>query len=123
MGRNTYLSLPDRPLKNRTSIVISDRPEERFEGCQTVYSLEEVRMLCPADEECFIIGGGMVYRQFLPLAEKLYLTKVYKSFEADIFFPEINFDEWQETERETFGPDERNDFPYAFITYSRKKTV
>ncbi len=123
MGRNTYLSLPNRPLKNRTNIVISDKPEERFEGCEMVYSIEEVVQLCSVDEECFIIGGGMVYRQFLPLADKLYLTLVHKSFEADTFFPEINFDEWQEIERVTFAPDEQNDFSFSFVTYTRKNTV
>jgi dihydrofolate reductase len=120
MGRNTYLSLPGRPLKDRTNIVISDKPDEFFEGCLMARSVGEAAELCPAGEECFIIGGGMVYRQFLPLADKLYLTRIYKTFEADTFFPEINPDEWEEISRETFLPGERNDFSYAYITYKRK---
>jgi dihydrofolate reductase len=120
MGRNTYLSLPARPLIGRTNIVISDQPEEKFEGCTTVYSIEQALEICPPDEECFVIGGGMIYKQFLRHAKKLYITRIFKSFDADIFFPEINMDEWRETDRETFGPDGKNEFSYAFITYERK---
>jgi len=120
MGRNTYLSLPNRPLKNRTNIVISDNPGERFEGCEMAYSIEEVLAKCSTDEECFIIGGGMVYKQFLPLADKLYLTRVNKPFEADVFFPEFDLNEWEEIEKESHGPDQQNDFSYSFVTYTRK---
>ena len=84
------------------------------------YSIEEALNLCPPEEECFIIGGGMVYRQFLPLADKLYITWVDKSFEADIFFPEIDPDTWEETQREQ-GAGEGLDFTYSFVTYKRKK--
>ena len=120
MGRNTWLSLPVRPLKNRTSIVITDKPGEVFEGCQMVYSIEEAAAACKPDEECFIIGGGMVYKQFLPLADKLYLTRVYKSFEADTFFPEINYEDWDEVGNEMHSPGDQNDFSCAYITYVRK---
>ena len=120
MGRNTYLSLPIRPLPGRTNIVISDVPDENFEGCVMLNSIEQALEMCQSDEECFVIGGGMVYKQFLPHASKLYITRVYKSFEADTFFPEINYDEWEEIERETHCPDGENDFEYAFIIYQRK---
>jgi dihydrofolate reductase len=120
MGRNTYLSLPVRPLKNRTNIVISDRPDEQFEGCLMARSIEEAVALCPEEDECFVIGGGMVYRQFLPVADKLYLTRVYKAFEADTYFPEISQDEWEEASWELCQPDEHIDFSYAYITYQRK---
>jgi dihydrofolate reductase len=117
MGRNTYLSLPKRPLVNRTNIVITDIEGERFEGCITVNSIEEALSHCSETEESFVIGGGAVYRQFLPHANKLYLTRVHKDFEADIFFPEINFTEWHLVEREDHGPDGKNDFSYSFLTY------
>jgi dihydrofolate reductase len=120
MGKRTYESLPYRPLKNRTNIVISDIPGDHYEGCIMAYSIEEAIDHCPPDEECFIIGGGMVYRQFLPLADKLYITWVDKSFEADIFFPEIDPTTWEETEREE-GAGEGLDFTYSFVTYLRKK--
>ena len=122
MGKRTYESLPYRPLKNRTNIVISDIPGDFYEGCIMAYSIEEAKNLCPPDEECFIIGGGMVYRQFLPLADKLYITWVDKSFEADIFFPEIDPATWEETEREE-GAGEGLDFTYSFVTYLRKNDL
>jgi dihydrofolate reductase len=120
MGKRTYESLPNRPLKNRINIVISDIPGDEYEGCIMAYSIEEALQHCPEDEECFIIGGGMVYRQFLPLADRLYITRVHKSFEADVFFPEIDPEEWEESER-TEGSGEGLDFAYSFITYNRKK--
>lgn len=120
MGKRTYESLPHRPLKNRTNIVISDIPGDRYEGAVMAYSIEEALEHCPVDEECFIIGGGMVYRQFLPLADKLYITRVDKPFDADIFFPEIDPETWKETSRDE-GGDKGLDFTYSFITYERKK--
>jgi dihydrofolate reductase len=120
MGKRTYESLPNRPLKNRTNIVISDIRGDQYEGCVMAYSLQEAMDYCPEDEECFIIGGGMVYRQFLPLADRLYITRVHKSFEADVFFPEIDPADWKETAREE-GSGDGLDFTYSFITYDRKK--
>jgi dihydrofolate reductase len=120
MGKRTYESLPNRPLKNRTNIVISDIPGDRYEGCLMAYSLQEALDLCPPDEESFIIGGGMVYRQFLPLADRLYITQVHRSFEGDVFFPAIDPEEWEETAREE-GKGEGLDFTYSFITYDRKQ--
>jgi len=120
MGRNTYLSLPVRPLTGRTNIVVSDNPGEKFEGCIMVNSIRQALKMCPPDEECFVIGGAMAYRQFFRFAKKLYITKIFKSFEADTFFPEINPEEWKEISRENFGPDGENDFSHAYIIYERK---
>ena len=122
MGKRTYESLPVRPLPNRTSIVISDDTKDVFEGCIMAYSIEEAREHCGLDEECFVIGGGMIYRQFLPLADKLYITKVHATFNADTFFPEIDPAVWEETENEP-GTDENSTLSYSFITFLRKKQV
>lgn len=120
MGKKTYESLPKVPLPNRKNIVITDVAGEKFEGCITVYSIEEAMQVCENDEEVFVIGGGSIYRQFLPKADKLYLTKVHKDFDADTFFPEINYDEWELTEKEDVNEDTQNDFNYTFLTYIRK---
>jgi dihydrofolate reductase len=120
MGKRTYESLPNRPLKHRTNIVISDVPGDHYEGCLMAYSVQEALELCPPDEECFVIGGGMVYRQFLPLADRLYITLVHKSFAADVFFPYIDPLDWEESDREE-GSGNGVDFRYSFITYDRKK--
>lgn len=120
MGRNTYLSLPNGALPNRKNVVISDRKGEEFEGCEMAYSIEEALANVKEDEEAFIIGGGMIYKQFLPHARKLYLTRVNKEFDADTFFPEINFDEWIEIERTRHVANEKNEYDHTFIIYYRK---
>lgn len=120
MGKNTYESLPVRPLPNRTSIVLSDIPGERIEGCIMAYSFEEAIEKCPDNETSFVIGGGMVYRQFLPIASRLYITRVHKSFDADTFFPEVDFNEWELIENEEHEPDGNHDFSYTYTVYKRK---
>lgn len=120
MGKKTFESLPIRPLPNRTSIILSDIPGDKIEGCVMAYSIDEAIEKCP-DEECFVIGGGMVYRQFLPLADKLYITWVNKTFDADTFFPALNLDEWDLLESEKHGPEGKNDFSYTFTVYRRKR--
>ena len=120
MGKKTFFSLPNGPLPMRRNIVISDIPGETFEGSETVNSVEEVIELVKDEEVAFVIGGGMIYRQFYPLAGKLFLTLVHKDFEADIFFPVINFGEWEEINREDLY-DEKNDFHYSNIDLVRKE--
>ena len=119
MGRNTLLSLPKWPLPNRRHIIITDKKDDVFLGCETVFSIEEAIKKVEGEEEAFIIGGGMIYKQFFPIAGKLYLTVVHKPFEADIFFPEIDYTEWDETSREDFK-DEKNDFEYSYLNLKRK---
>jgi dihydrofolate reductase len=119
MGRNTLLSLPKWPLPNRRHIVITDKPDDNFPGCETVFSIEEALEKVKNEDEAFVIGGGMIYRQFYPVAGKLYLTVVHKPFEADVYFPEVKYDEWNETSREDFY-DEKNDFQYSYLNLKRK---
>jgi len=118
MGKKTLFSLPKGPLPNRRNIVITDVPGESFEGCETVYSIDEAVAAVSNEELAFVIGGGMIYRQFYPIAGKLFLTMAHKDFEADIFFPEIVFSEWKELSRETLF-DEKNNFSYSNIDLLR----
>lgn len=119
MGRNTFLSLPGGPLKNRRNIVISDIPNDHFDGCEMTMTIDEAIKMIENEEEAFIIGGGMIYRQFYPLAGKLYLTLVHKPYDADVFFPEINYNEWLEESREDHC-DEKNGFDYSYLNLIRK---
>jgi dihydrofolate reductase len=119
MGRNTLLSLPKWPLPNRRHIVITDKPDDVFPGCEIVFSIDEIIEKVKEESEAFIIGGGMIYRQFFPLAGRLYLTVVHQPFDADIYFPVINFAEWTETSREDLF-DEKNGFNYSYINLERK---
>lgn len=117
MGRKTYLSLPKRPLPNRRSIVISDIPNECIPDVEVVDSIENAVEIFDNDKENFIIGGGMIYRQFLPLANKLYLTVVHKKYDADVFFPEINYDEWELLHEEKHLDHEP---PFSYLTLVRR---
>jgi dihydrofolate reductase len=119
MGRNTLLSLPYWPLKGRRNIVITDKKDDVFPGCEVVNSVEDAIQLIRKEDEAFVIGGGSVYRQFFPLAGKLYLTLVHRSFEADTWFPEIDFTAWKELNREDFM-DDKNGFSYSYINLLRK---
>ena len=119
MGRNTFLSLPGGALPNRRHIVISDVAGELFEGCEMAHSIDRAISMAGEKEECFVIGGGMVYAQFLPVAGKLYLTRVHHSFQADTFFPEIDFGEWKAIYSETVEAGESNEFPHTYTEYIR----
>ena len=121
MVRNTFLSLPFRPLKNRENIVITDNPDEIFEGCTVVNSIKEAIGKCSGDEECFIIGGASIYKQMLPFTDRLYITWVHKEFEGDVFFPVIDFKEWEIISKEDFPVDNLLGFAYSFVVYNRRK--
>ncbi len=117
MGKRTFESLPVRPLPKRRSIVITDIADEKIEGCTMAYSIDEAIEKMDDENENFVIGGGSVYRQFLPLAKQLYLTIVQKDFEADTFFTEIDYSQWETIEREDHSEEE---LPYYYINLKRK---
>lgn len=119
MGRNTYESI-GKPLPNRTSVIITRNPDYKAEGCIVVNSLEEALKVVKNDETPYIIGGAQIYKQALHYANKLDITEVHHSFDADVFFPEINTAIWKETSREDFTADEKNKYNYSFVTYERK---
>jgi dihydrofolate reductase len=121
MGKNTYFSLPVRPLPKRKNIVITDVPGERIDGCTMAYSIEDAIEKMDSDKENFIIGGASRYRQFMPYADKLYITWVHKSFDADTFFPEVDEKEWREISREDItDTDDKNPYPHSFVIYERR---
>lgn len=119
MGKRTFESLPGGALPGRKNIVISDNRNDRFKGCIMAYSVEDAMDKCDESKENIIIGGGTIYAQFMKYATKLYITRVHKSFDGDTFFPELNYNEWKEIEREDHKDEER-DLSYSFITYVRK---
>ena len=118
MGRRTYESLPVKPLPNRHNIVVSKSIIEPLpEGCSLVRSIEEACKLCREEEESFVMGGAKIYSQMLPLAHKLYITRIHHSFNADTWFPEIKADRWQLLSIVFNAPDDRHDWAYSFETY------
>jgi dihydrofolate reductase len=120
MGRNTLSSLPKWPLPNRRNIIITDKPEDQFPGCEVVFSTVEAIELVKDESEAFVIGGGSVYRQFFPVANRLYLTVVNKTFDADTFFPEIDYKDWNVLSREEHF-DEHNGFSYTYLNLEKNQ--
>lgn len=123
MGKRTWFSLPKRPLPNRRNIVLTDIPDETFPGAEMAYSIREAIEKCEDHEESFIIGGGMIYRQFFPIAQKLYITHIHHSFEADTYFEAIDPLVWEQISIEAHPQDEKNPFPYAFAVYQRRSGI
>ena len=120
MGERTFLSLPKHPLPNRRNIVLTDVKGKTFEGAETVYSLDELVAKVGNDEEAFVIGGGMVYRQMMERADKLYITHIHHSWDdADTFFPVIDPKIWKQISAEKHFADENNPYDYTFAEYAR----
>lgn len=117
MGRKTYESI-GRPLPGRRNIVITRNADLRIEGCEMATSLDEAIALCDPTEENFIIGGGEIYRQAMPIADKLYITHIDAEFEGDTRFPNIG-PEWREISREEYPCGEKFPHPFAFVDYVR----
>lgn len=121
-GRNNYDSI-GRPLPGRTMIVITRDKDFVAPGAIIVVgSIEEAIQKATEleKEEIFIIGGGEIYRQTLHLADKLYVTRVHESFEGDVFFPQINEDEWLEVGALFVPVDEKNKYPFTFCFFDRR---
>lgn len=117
MGRKTYDSV-GKPLPNRRNIIVT-RQDIKIEGCEVVKSIEDALALCANEDEVFIVGGAEIYKLAMSKTDRIYLTIIHHSFDADTLFPEIDYMEWKETAREDHRPDERNKFPYSFITLER----
>lgn len=118
MGRKTFDSV-GKPLPKRRNIVVT-RQDITIPGCEIVKSIQDGLALCKGEDEVFIGGGAEIYKLAMHLTDRIYLTIIHKSFDADTFFPEIDKSEWKEVKREDFEPDEKNPLPYSFITLERQ---
>ena len=122
MGENTWLSLPKRPLPNRRNIVLTLEKGKSYEGAEMAYSIEEAMRLCDPQEETFIMGGASIYRQFFPLCDKLYITRMQAEFpDADVFFPHIDEKDWQLVSEEQHPADENHCCAFTFQVYVKRK--
>jgi dihydrofolate reductase len=123
-GRKNYESIPDkfRPLVNRTNIVITRQSDYKAPGAIVTSSLEAALEKAKqiGDQEIFIIGGGDIFKQSLHLVDTIYLTKIEETFDADVFFPELDLSEWKEVTSVKGIRDEKNKYDYTFYTYKRK---
>ena len=124
MGRKNFESIPEkfRPLVNRKNIIITRQTEYKVDGCIIVNSLKKALKIAKknGDTEPFIIGGGQIYKAALEqnLVNKIYLTKVYHSFDGDTFFPELS-ENWKEINIIKNKADEKHNYNYDFITLEK----
>ena len=121
MGRNTFESI-GKPLPNRTTVIITRNKNYKQEGCIVVDSIEKAIDVAKNDEQIFIIVGAQIYKQTIAsnLVDQLDITQVHHSFDADVYFPEIDSDIWKEVAREEFKADEKNKYDFSFISYKKK---
>jgi len=119
MGRKTFESI-GKPLPERRNVVISNDLHENIPGCTVVSSLQQALAVTKGAEEIMIIGGASIYAQFLPMAQRMYLTLIDEEFDGDVYFPRWNPKEWKEMERSEHEPDEKNSYRYTFLTLGRQ---
>lgn len=119
MGRKTFDSV-GKPLPNRRNIVITRKSDFEIPGAEVVNTLEQAIALCDETEEVFIGGGAEIYKMAMNITDKIYLTVVKGTFDADTFFPALDPATWKETESISYEPDEKNALGYTFSTLIRK---
>lgn len=120
MGRKTFESLGKKALPKRTNVVITrDRNYEA--GCAIVVDSLKKALRVVHDPNPFVIGGGEIYRQALNIADRLDITRVHRVFDADTFFPDVDFTEWKEVSREYHPADDKHAYAFSFITYDKKR--
>lgn len=121
MGFKTFQSIGNRPLLGRKNIILNnDLNYSPTEGCFVAHSIDELLEMTKDDPEVMICGGASVYKQFLPLAQRLYLTFVHQKFEGDTYFPEVNFEKWKEIKRIDNKADDKNKYDFSFVVFERK---
>ena len=119
MGRKTYESI-GHPLPDRKNIILTRDPGWHTEGCVTVHTIAEAVAAAGDVPEIMVLGGEQIFREFLPMAQKMYLTLIDADFTGDTVFPEWNPNEWRETAREEHPADAANPHPYTFLTLEKK---
>ena len=125
MGRKTWESLPARfrPLPGRQNIVISRNTDYETPGATLVDSLEAAVSNIDANENAFVIGGAEIYRQALPIADRLYLTQIEQDVAGDVFFPAITPSDWQKISRSATQTDARSGLRFSFAVYQRTQST
>lgn len=118
MGRKTYESI-NRLLPGRTTVIVTRQRDYTIPGAIVVHSVKEALDASKGDEEIFVIGGADLFRETLPIANRIYLTIVDAEPAGDTFMPEFDMGEWQETSSRSFEPDEKHVHGYHFAIYDR----
>lgn len=121
MGRKTYESI-GKPLPNRNNVVLTRQKGGFPKEVHIIHDINEVYKWDEQnpEEEIFIIGGGNIYKQALPFADRLYITKINHTFEGDTYFPSFSNNEWEITSKTKGIKDKNNPYDYEFLQYERK---
>lgn len=119
MGRNTWFSLPKRPLPNRKNVVLTNESIQE-DGAVLAWSIDEVMGLCDPQNENFIIGGDSIYRQFLPFCQKVLLTRVNGDFDTDTFFPDLDQKIWHQESESELMTDSVSCITYTYLVFTKK---
>ena len=114
MGRKTHESI-GRPLPGRQNIVITRQNDFNADGCDVVQSTAEAVEVAGGADEVMVIGGSQIYATFLPLADRIYLTRVHTEVDGDAFFPPLDGAEWRESASESYEADDSNDYYTSFV--------
>lgn len=118
MGRKTFDTV-GKPLPGRPTIVVTRQPDLAIEGVTVVNSLDAALELVSEMDEVFIAGGAEIYRLALEVADRIYLTLIHHSFDADTFFPAFDESQWRLVSRTDYAADEKNPHPYSFLIFDR----
>lgn len=122
MGRKTWESI-QRPLPGRISLVLTRHPGYQAPGAQVLPDLPSALRAADGDDEVFVIGGGQIYRQSLPVVDRIYMTVVHAHVDGDATFPELDAPTWYVAERSTRHPsDDKNEYEHSFLVYQRRVT-
>lgn len=119
MGRKTFESI-GKPLPNRINIILTRDKNYKAQGCTVAHSIKEALKDVDENDEVMIIGGAQIYKEFLPIANRMYLTLIDKDFEGDAYFPEYNKNDWKEVHREEH---ESDNYKFAFVDLDRIKKL
>ena len=116
MGRKTYESI-GRPLPGRVNVIITRSPDYQAEGCVIAHSLREALSIAElaGESEAFVIGGGQIFAQALPLADRIYLTRVHTISQADVFFPPFDIEDWSLQATSEVPADNKNQYSSTYM--------
>ena len=122
MGRTTFEGMGSRPLPNRQTIVLTRNPDYQAEGVTVMHSVDDVLAYAKTKEEpTMIIGGAVVFQDFLPYYDLLYRTVIEEKFSGDTYFPSLEWQDWELVSSIPGGVDEKNHYAHRFETYRRKE--
>lgn len=122
MGRRTYESI-GKALPGRCNVVITHDVHFQAPGCVVANAIDTALAAVSYSEEVFVIGGAILLQQLMSRISRFYVTLIHHPFDGDTFFPELNHHEWVETEHINHPADEKNPYPYSFITFERKTVL